>query len=106
MSKSKALDFADSQSDPESYKNKLVAYGDARVKAGLDEYNKYRDKNGKATTKKVAKGKGGKKGKGKKLAFSTAGFKTAKIGRVKAPKLAVKKAVYKSKYTPTKSRVA
>lgn len=46
MSKADAYSFLKKHPNGESLAKKLVAYGDAMVKAGLWDYSKYRDKNG------------------------------------------------------------
>lgn len=92
--------------------NQILAYDDALVNAGIIAKNKLRDKYGNVTIKPKVASSGGRKGKkGKKTTFSTAGFKTAKIGRASTPKSVrvkqpkAKKTALK-RYTPSKARLS
>lgn len=72
MNKTDVYGFLNSDKDGKKLAEKLIAYGDARVKAGLDKTNKFKDKNGNVAIQPKAKGtgrgRGGRKGRGGRTA--------------------------------------
>ena len=82
MSKQQAYDFVSKNPDGNKIVEKLVAYGDAQVKAGTAKYNKFRLKNGSVSIAPAGKGgkkggkgrKGRKGGKGKKMKYDLSAY--------------------------------
>jgi len=66
LNKGDIYDYVTNEDDGKEVADKLLAYDDAQVKAGVIEKNKFRDKNG--NVKFDTDRKGGKKGKGKSVA--------------------------------------
>lgn len=83
MSKSDAYDFLSTDPDGKKMSEKLLAYGDAMVDAGLYSYNKFRDRNGNVSIQPKSRGRGGGRGGSKKRArkdfslYSGGGLKEA-----------------------------
>lgn len=75
MSKAEAYDFLSSSDDGKAMANKMLAYGDALVKAGLAKTNKFRDSKGREAIKPKESGSGGGGGRGGSKRISAADFK-------------------------------
>lgn len=100
MSKSDLADFVGKDENGKKYVEQVLKYGDALVDAGLASTNKFRDKYGKISiynTKKAAKGKGSKGGKGRKKGSSVG---LPKLGRVRQSTIRTPKIATPSFKTP------